>query len=247
MLERIILGIALAAGNANAASNDLQLNCNILNQTPACVEDTYHAHYDSDNGSISDGYDANDVKQGVSTDDNFVQMYSIDTGYVLTEDYRVFDPADSNSSVIYPIELVATDYMWIGLTGTNRLTVDKSAVDSIPSDFDVWLFRYDRNDNFIQSYDLRDANDYTDPNNNYIEWEVSEALGKYGALDLVYDEMSVADLNRDGYVNFIDYSIFANDWMETGAGLDGDLDSDNDCDTYDLGIFAENWLWYIRE
>jgi hypothetical protein len=56
---------------------------------------------------------------------------------------------------------------------------------------------------------------------------------------ILYDK---EDLNHDGCVNFLDYAKLAQNWQETGAGLDGDLNEDGIVDYKDLEMFAENWL-----
>ena len=43
-------------------------------------------------------------------------------------------------------------------------------------------------------------------------------------------------------VGFDDFAEFAEEWLETGSGLAGDLDSDNDVDLDDLRRFADYWL-----
>lgn len=65
-----------------------------------------------------------------------------------------------------------------------------------------------------------------------------------GADEYDYRE---TDFNNDGVVNFIDYAMFANKWQTdvNDPNFDDtyDLDSDNDVDMADLGIFSEDWLW----
>ena len=50
--------------------------------------------------------------------------------------------------------------------------------------------------------------------------------------------------NLDGLnpVNFIDFSILADNWLLTGSGLAGDLDMNEVVDANDLEIFAGYWL-----
>ncbi|MBN2018928.1 MAG: hypothetical protein JW749_01745 [Sedimentisphaerales bacterium] len=45
-------------------------------------------------------------------------------------------------------------------------------------------------------------------------------------------------------VDFPDFSIFADYWLESGSDLPADLDGDNDVDLEDLGLFVYEWLCY---
>ena len=45
-------------------------------------------------------------------------------------------------------------------------------------------------------------------------------------------------------VNFEDFARFAEYWLETGAGLPADLHEDNVVDFLDLSVFVNEWLWY---
>ncbi len=57
----------------------------------------------------------------------------------------------------------------------------------------------------------------------------------------------VADLNRDGRVNFIDYALFAIQWNESGAGIAADFDGSGSVDGVDLMVFCSYWLWDRNE
>lgn len=56
---------------------------------------------------------------------------------------------------------------------------------------------------------------------------------------IVFDE---ADLNKDGSVNFLDYTELAGAWRQTGPGPEGDINQDGIVDYKDLEILVENWL-----
>ena len=51
-----------------------------------------------------------------------------------------------------------------------------------------------------------------------------------------------ADFSGDGFVNFYDYCILAQEWLEEGNPLQADLVDDNRIDEQDLGAFCAQWL-----
>jgi len=234
-----LVGIVLACPTLKAETLNLQLNHSFVGSD--YTTDTFNARYDTENGDISNSYDVNDIKQIPNiTDNNFIQAYTIDTGFCLTEDYRVFDPNET----YWDIRLMAEDYeLFQGFTGTARIEVDDpNTIIDVNNTYDVYLHRYDKDEQFVESYDLRDPNNYT------IDWSVTEALGNYATLELMVGfQTNYADFNADGYVNFVDYSMFAENWLKEDTGLTGDLDEDNDVDYNDLSLFVDEWLWTRRE
>jgi len=70
-----------------------------------------------------------------------------------------------------------------------------------------------------------------------------------GRVDMGADEYywSPGDIDEDGFVNFIDYSILAGAWQsESGEGNyndDCDLEDNNSIDYNDLALFCDDWLW----
>lgn len=50
------------------------------------------------------------------------------------------------------------------------------------------------------------------------------------------------DLNKDGFVNFADFAMFAENWQKSGIGLIGDLDGSGTVDEADLMRLSYYWL-----
>jgi len=100
--------------------------------------------------------------------------------------------------------------------------------------------------------DAGDA-EYADGNETDIDGEARVMDGDANGtaiVDMGADEYywSAGDLNRDGIVNFLDYSVFALSW-ETG---DGEPNYDPNCDLAadanvidynDLAVLCADWLW----
>lgn len=63
-------------------------------------------------------------------------------------------------------------------------------------------------------------------------------------LEIVAILYNKADLNHDGFVNFLDCAKLAANWQKTGPVLDGDINEDRIVDYKDLKTLAENWLAY---
>ena len=217
-----LVGLLLTCPTLKAESLNLKLNSSFVGSD--YTQGSFNARLDTENGSISNSYDANDVLQQPNlTDLNFIQSYTINTGYPLTEDYKVFDP----NQTYWDIRLMAEDYnLMQGFTGTARVSIDDpNTITNFPSEYDVILYRYDKDEVFQEEYNLRDPNNYT------IDWAVTNALSNYSTLQLWTGyQTNDWDLNDDGTVNLQDFSIFANGWQTT-------------YDTTDLASFCENWLW----
>ena len=77
------------------------------------------------------------------------------------------------------------------------------------------------------------ANDDADPDST---------VADLGAIYFNQRACNRSDLYHDGFINFSDYARFANNWMRTYPGLEGDIYIDNKGDEKDLEILTENWL-----
>jgi hypothetical protein len=63
--------------------------------------------------------------------------------------------------------------------------------------------------------------------------------------ELDCEEQRRADLNKDGYVDFFDYSFLADQWLMIGDELSADImpaESDAKVDIFDLMLIADHWL-----
>jgi len=67
----------------------------------------------------------------------------------------------------------------------------------------------------------------------------------YG-LVLAYDVPN-PNLNNDDRVDFADFALLANNWLESGTGLIGDFDDSNTVDINDLMVFCWYWLTEYSE
>ncbi len=76
-----------------------------------------------------------------------------------------------------------------------------------------------------------------------IGWQSDEQDGSrdgiFGRLGPVVSE---ADIDGDGFVNFIDYCLLADQWYDDGAGLVGDIVIDGQVSGDDLSKFGQEWL-----
>lgn len=60
--------------------------------------------------------------------------------------------------------------------------------------------------------------------------------------DIGCDEfLRTGDLNYDGYVDTLDLSLLAGNWLQNGDGLTGDLNRSKAVDFCDFAVFAANW------
>ena len=78
-----------------------------------------------------------------------------------------------------------------------------------------------------------------------------ELVGTIGQPDAVYSAGGDYELLGGFWpggplcvVEFEDFARFAVYWLDSGSGLPGDLDGDNDVDWVDLGRFVNEWLYY---
>ncbi|MHC4240217.1 MAG: hypothetical protein ACYSUC_10770 [Planctomycetota bacterium] len=65
---------------------------------------------------------------------------------------------------------------------------------------------------------------------------------RYGIFADIGQMVGSADFNNDGFVDWQDYSIFAEQWLEEGTALPADLIFDDRIDQRDLAEFCRQWL-----
>ena len=85
-----------------------------------------------------------------------------------------------------------------------------------------------------------------DPNGNYgDEQDIdNEPRIAEGRVDIGGDEYywSKADYDTNGIVNFVDFAILGNHWLDD-QNSQWSIDGDNDVDIDDLKLFCDDWLW----
>jgi len=64
----------------------------------------------------------------------------------------------------------------------------------------------------------------------------------YGVFGCIGQMVGSADFNGDGFVNFYDYCILAEEWLKRQKPLTADLIDDNKIDEQDLAEFSYQWL-----
>jgi len=64
----------------------------------------------------------------------------------------------------------------------------------------------------------------------------------YGVFGKLGPEPNSADINQDGFVDFTDFSILAEQWGKAGSSLAADLVDDDKIDEQDLSAFCRQWL-----
>ncbi|MBN1973856.1 MAG: hypothetical protein JW787_09480 [Sedimentisphaerales bacterium] len=64
----------------------------------------------------------------------------------------------------------------------------------------------------------------------------------YGIFGESEQIISAADFNMDGYINFVDYNLLAEEWHKNETSLVPDLINDGIIDNQDLLGFCQNWL-----
>ena len=87
-----------------------------------------------------------------------------------------------------------------------------------------------------------DPNDYPD----FFATEIKQVVG--GTVTITLGDSPVlvetinanTDLDGDGEVNFVDFAMFAQDWLKTGSNLDADFDDNDKVDFEDLKVFTDN-------
>jgi len=54
---------------------------------------------------------------------------------------------------------------------------------------------------------------------------------------------SIADLTNDWAVDYKDLKVFTDYWLDSGQCIPSDLNRNQFVDLLDFAIFAKNWLW----
>jgi Ca2+-binding EF-hand superfamily protein len=101
-------------------------------------------------------------------------------------------------------------------------------VDSIESTLN-WLSGNIQSDPCFASFDANG-----DPN----LWDF-HLLSKDGRWVIAF---ATVDITQDGFVDFQDFTVLAEVWLQEGEGLAGDLDDNGVVDLFDLQILSDSYL-----
>jgi len=112
--------------------------------------------------------------------------------------------------------------------------------------------RWDPNTNeWVTDVNTSDCIDAGDPASDWTAelWPHGTLInmGAYGGIPeasmSLSDAGNIADLDNDGMVNMVDYSIFSDKWQTKGTLFAQDLNHDELVSAEDLLTFCNNWLW----
>lgn len=128
-----------------------------------------------------------------------------------------------------------------------------SRVDPNVNERDIFGQRYDSSGGPIG--DEFQLNTYVKANQKYPDaaikengefvtvWQSDEQDGsRYGIFGEIGLLVGSADFTGDGFVNFYDYCILADEWLKNENPLKADLIDDNTIDEQDLAAFCKQWL-----
>lgn len=68
----------------------------------------------------------------------------------------------------------------------------------------------------------------------------------YGIFGEIGQIVGSADFNGDGFVNFSDYCVLAEEWLKEDNSLKADLIDDNKINEWDLAEFCRQWLMLLE-
>lgn len=210
-----------------------------------------------DNDTVFEGFDLNDeifeiylwIPSGKST-----KIVSIIPDYELMTDGR---PIDTTTAVNLELSLISQSGVPITTATSNTLNffwwvnMGGGRVNNEFRDKPITIQQYDPCDPSALHlvYDVR-----TIIAKNNGDLQLADLDGTYQSEEpysyfrIRYD-MSIADLDYNGIVDFKDYANFADKWLTDGHNLQdnwanrADLNGDGTVDPNDLGEFCDDWLW----
>ncbi|MEA3226459.1 MAG: hypothetical protein U9Q07_10960 [Planctomycetota bacterium] len=133
----------------------------------------------------------------------------------------------------------------------------ESRIDPDVNERDIFVQRFD---NFGEPLGAEfQVNTYSEGDQRYpvatlggdgrfvIAWQSYAQDGsRYGIFAETGRMVGSADFNDDGFVDFADYCIFADQWLEEVTNLPADLIYDNRVDVQDLAEFSRQWLTQLQ-
>jgi hypothetical protein len=171
----------------------------------------------------------------------FIEITTADPAETWLRESQVYETGGVD--LLYTMRFSLNNAGAAGLSGRSLVTLENpDALEPLPPDSLVYLRRFDAGGSFVESYLL------TDPANHTIQWEISEADGPYGEMDLlIVDACIAADLMQNQFINLDDFALLSDNWKRSGLSAAADIVMDNKIDFVDLSILAQQWLCSCTE
>ena len=117
------------------------------------------------------------------------------------------------------------------------MPVERTVVFGI--DFQSLSYESTAQKNSLQSAELQSFESTGLGDGDFIMMSTSHSLPEPVWFD---NPKQCPDFDYDNFVNYIDYSVFAENWLKTGSDLAGDFDEDGVVDVNDLTYFCQYWF-----
>ncbi len=185
--------------------------------------------------SISDSLDAEDLRKPPGLPGASAQISTFKESIALLGDARYLNSDFPNT--FWPIQLnYETDNYPEGAIHTLKVFYNPELY-ALPEDVLVYVRRYDCSGEFIEYHDL------TRPTDIVFVWQTVPDQHFTSQIDLAVIHGCIAsNLNNFGLVDFRDFAVLADNWLQDGVYGIADISGNDTVDVQDLLIMARHWL-----